>query len=461
MARPPILSSLMALLGLLHLSLTGSGCAHRPHNAPLSAYRPTDGYYFHAHARPENSPEILCVLAFSGGGTRAAALSYGVLEELRRTSIQVDGRPRRLLDEVDAISAVSGGSFTAAAYGLYGDAMFDLFPEAFLKRDVQKVLVWKTLNPFRWPKLFSSNWGRSDMAAAYYDQILFTNATFADLEARPGPFILINATDLNSGARFSFTQSRFDFLCSDLSSYPISRACAASSAVPGALSPITLDNYAGDCGFTPPPWILTPTNLPPRVRLLARELRQPLDRTNHPYLHLVDGGVSDNLGLRELLDDATIYRYTPELRNRVDISKLKRVVIISANAYSDPERDWDMKESPPGSIASAVAAAGHTLTRFSFETLELLQQTIEDWKQRGGGGSEVQFYPVMINFTNFKDPKDRRFYLNLPTSFVLPSSDVDRLVDAGSVLLRQNREYLRFVADLGGVSATGNTPPVP
>ncbi|MBN8248813.1 MAG: patatin-like phospholipase family protein [Verrucomicrobia bacterium] len=461
MARPPFLPSLPGLLGFLLLTSLGPGCAHRPHNAPLPAYRPTEGYYFHTHPRPENSPEILCVLAFSGGGTRAAALSYGVLEELRRTSIVVDGKPRRLLDEVDAISAVSGGSFTAAAYGLHGDAMFDIFPDAFLKRDVQKVLVWKTLNPFRWPKLLSSNWGRSDMAAAYYDQILFNNATFADLEARPGPFILINATDVNSGARFSFTQMRFDFLCSDLSSYPLSRACAASSAVPGALSPITLDNYAGDCGFTPPQWILTPTNLPPRVRLLARELRQPLDRTNHPYLHLVDGGVSDNLGLRELLDDATIYRYTPEMRSRVDIAKLKRVVIISANAYSDPERDWDRNESPPGSIATAVAAAGHTLTRFSFETLELLQQTLEDWKERAGGQSDVQFYPVMINFTNFKDPKDRRFYLNLPTSFVLPSPDVDRLVDAGSVLLRQNREYLRFVADLGGTAATANTPPGP
>ncbi|MCW5558011.1 MAG: hypothetical protein KIT22_09315, partial [Verrucomicrobiae bacterium] len=154
-------------------------------------------------------------------------------------------------------------------------------------------------------------------------------------------------------------------------------------------------------------------------------------------------------GLRELLDDATFYRYTPEFRSRVDITRLKRVVIISANAYSAPERNWDRRESPPGPLGTAVAAAGHALDRVSFETLELLKQTVEELKSQAGNQSELQFYPVMINFTNFKDPKEQRFFLNLPTSFFLPSPDVDKLVDAGSLLLRQDDEYLRFLADMG------------
>jgi len=54
------------------------------------------------------------ILAFSGGGTRAAALSYGVMKELRDTGIPVEGNEVSLLKDVDAISAVSGGSFTAA-----------------------------------------------------------------------------------------------------------------------------------------------------------------------------------------------------------------------------------------------------------------------------------------------------------------------------------------------------------
>lgn len=186
-----------------------------------------------------------------------------------------------------------------------------------------------------------------------------------------------------------------------------------------------------------------------RVRMFARELRESLDRTNHPYLHLVDGGVSDNLGLREILDDATYFQYTPKLRQSVDISKLKRVVIISANAYSSPDRDWDLKASPPGSISTAIAATSHTLDRFSFETLELMKNAISDWKENIGDRDAIEFYPVMINFTNFEDANDRRFFLNLPTSFVLPGTDVDKLTDAGSRLLRQNDEYRRFLTDIG------------
>jgi len=81
--------------------------------------------------------DTLLLLAFSGGGTRAAALSYGVLEELRDAHYQADGRKIRLLDEVDKISSVSGGSFTSAYYGLFGDQIFEDFKDVFLYKNVQ------------------------------------------------------------------------------------------------------------------------------------------------------------------------------------------------------------------------------------------------------------------------------------------------------------------------------------
>ncbi len=60
----------------------------------------------------------------------------------------MDGKTRRLLDEVDGISSVSGGSFTAAYYGLFGDRIFIDFEEKFLKRDVQSVAYKSGLVPF-------------------------------------------------------------------------------------------------------------------------------------------------------------------------------------------------------------------------------------------------------------------------------------------------------------------------
>lgn len=102
------------------------GCTSRPINEPIAQVDPNAGYRPHLliPKRTNNKLSTLFVLSFSGGGTRAAALSYGVLEELRRTGVVVDGKRRRMIDEVDLMTGVSGGSFTALAYALYGERLF-------------------------------------------------------------------------------------------------------------------------------------------------------------------------------------------------------------------------------------------------------------------------------------------------------------------------------------------------
>ena len=150
----------------------------------------------------------MVVLAFSGGGTHAAAFSYGVLEALQRMEIiGPEGNRSRLLDEVDIITSVSGGSFTALAYGLYGDKLFDIYETSFLKRNVQGELIARALNPGNWGALWSPSWGRSEMAAQLYDEILFHGATFADLDRGNGPLIVATATDISTGTRVGFEQS--------------------------------------------------------------------------------------------------------------------------------------------------------------------------------------------------------------------------------------------------------------
>ena len=98
--------------------VAAGGCARFPLNPPLAHYEAGAGYRFANLSHAHNSDSLFVVLTFSGGGTRAAALAYGVLEALRATPIVWEGERRSLLDEVDVISAVSGGSFTAAYYAL-------------------------------------------------------------------------------------------------------------------------------------------------------------------------------------------------------------------------------------------------------------------------------------------------------------------------------------------------------
>src|SRR5208282_245378 len=159
------------------------GCATRPINPPTAHYDPDKAYRIERQSENAEDNATLVILAFSGGGTRAAAFSYGVLETLRDMEVTTkSGRNLRVLDTVDVITGISGGSFTALGYGLYGDKLFDIYETSFLKRNVQGELVERTLSPGNWASLGSTGWGRSELAADMYDEILFKGATFKDLK---------------------------------------------------------------------------------------------------------------------------------------------------------------------------------------------------------------------------------------------------------------------------------------
>lgn len=166
--RPTILLILVPLI---------TGCAHYPVNAPLRTVNPRSGYRFQVVAPQTNSDDLLLILGFSGGGTRAAALSYSVLEELKRTQVGSPGNQHPILEDVGLISSVSGGSFTAACYALWGDRIFSDFEPLFLKKHVQTALLLRTLAPWNQVRLASPRFSRSDLAAEYYDHLLQTGAS--------------------------------------------------------------------------------------------------------------------------------------------------------------------------------------------------------------------------------------------------------------------------------------------
>ena len=152
-SRAP-LSTVVPLLLLL------GGCATRQFNPRIAKYDPGSGHEFGRQLWHQGNQQDLVILAFSGGGTRAAAFSYGVLEALRRIEIVTNsGRKTPMLDEVDLITGVSGGSFTALAYGLYGEKLFKSYETQFLKRNVQGELMARFLNPLNWGALSVDWWG--------------------------------------------------------------------------------------------------------------------------------------------------------------------------------------------------------------------------------------------------------------------------------------------------------------
>lgn len=427
-----------------------SGCAQYLINAPKTADS-EKGYYYRNQARTNNSEELLVLLAFSGGGTRAASFSYGLMEALRDTTFEVDGKPRRLLDEVDVISSVSGGSFTSAAYALYGDRMFDVFEPAFLKRNIQRTLFLKAINPIHWPALASATYNWSDLAAEYYDDILFKKAKFNDLLTNNTPYVVINGTDISTGNRFSFNQQIFDIIASDVGSYPVSRAVAASSAVPGALSPITLKNYAGLYPVTTPEWVTKQYGPEAgQARVQGIRMRAYLNTNNCPYIHLSDGGVVDNLGLRIYMDVTSILDSSPEMRKKTDeIPKIRKVVLIVVNSAVKRDKGWGKSEKPPRNIPVAVAASTRMMERYSEDTILGFNELVRGFKERQQMQGKVDFYSIELDFMKVREPGQLEFLLTLPTSFVLKSNVVDELKQTARTLLYDNEEFKRLLADLG------------
>lgn len=76
----------------------------------------------------------------------------------------VGNESRRLLDEVDFVNGVSGESFTAAYYALFGDRIFVDYEQRFLKRNVQGELIFRLLWPWNWVRLLSPFYDRIDLA---------------------------------------------------------------------------------------------------------------------------------------------------------------------------------------------------------------------------------------------------------------------------------------------------------
>jgi predicted acylesterase/phospholipase RssA len=227
----------------------------RPSTTPTTA---------RADAGDRNNDGYFVGIAISGGGSRSANFSAACMFQLQRLG---------LLQRADYISSVSGGSLTGAYYCLSDDSQWN-------PGDVQKKLthhfatdmIVTVSMPWNWLPLMLTDWDRSDVLASSFRKTLFSRngrtLTFADLRA-DRPRLLINSTDLQSGKSFVFCDEAFDQINSDLSSYPIAHAVAASSSVPVILHQVTLRDF---------------------------------NTVFKQYRHLVDGGVVDNLGVKTLVE---------------------------------------------------------------------------------------------------------------------------------------------------------------
>lgn len=447
--------TLRNMLGLL-LITTLQGCAANAWNEPLTSQGSST-----VMDSSSRADDVFVVLAFSGGGTRSAAFAYGILEALRVTKVSIHGRSRRLLDEVDVITSVSGGSYTAAYYGLFGEKIFTDFEHVFLKRDVQGELKSLLVNPIALASLAAPDTNRSDVAATWMADNVFQKKTFSDINSMTGPAVIINASDINTGMTFSFIQQQFDFLCSEIDDFPVARAVMASSAVPGYFTPIAIRNYDNDCPARRKSWVqdsLAHPDIYSRNYQVARALERYLKPANMPVVRLVDGGITDNLGVRgsmmsPVMHDGNVEEmsgaFSPE---RLD--KVYKVLVVVANAQTYEDYAWSKEGREPSLVGSLSASFDSAIGIMNSETIGLARRGFTQWADKvnkrpsRAGMPPVDVKFAALTFDHIRDDDERRHFNAIPTAFSLRADQVDEVRTLAGRLLRSSPEYQSFLGSL-------------
>lgn len=201
------------------------------------------------------------VLCFSGGGTRAAAFALGVARGL--AELDAGGAP--LLERVDRVVGVSGGSLTAAQVALdRSPAALEAFERRVLREDLERAMVRSAASQ-GW-SLVARELTRGDVAAGCFGDRL-PGGSFAALPVRPE--LWVQTTDFATGRPRVLSRDGLAAAGHDPAGVAVVRALAASAAFPGIFPPVRL---------------------------------QPADAAVGSATYLGDGGIVDNLGLEPTLD---------------------------------------------------------------------------------------------------------------------------------------------------------------
>lgn len=409
----------------------------------------------------DETSETLVGLTFSGGGTRAAAFSFGVLQAFAETPAPPGSGPAgSLLDRIDFVSGVSGGSVTAAYFGLEGRAALDDFRERFLLKNAEEDLNTNPLNPATFAKVMGGGANDRSNLPRWLDRHLFDGATFRTILARRRPTVWINASDIAHHTPFVFEPGTLRALCSDLADVSVAEAVAASAAVPVIFAPVTLETYPERCTYEMPRWVRWASEqagAPALLKGYARALLDYRDAAKVRYLRLLDGGLTDNFGLAGL----TIARaaadtpYAPLSPRQA--ARLKRALFLVVNSGRASDDDWSRTAAGP-SVAPLLMAVVDTgidaSVRQGFDAFQLTlarwQQDLIDWRCRlspaevaryvgsakGWNCRDVKFLSGEVAFDQLPDKKDR--LQAIATRFVLPADEVDLLIEAGREATRRN-----------------------
>ncbi len=449
------------------LSAAVSACANIE-NAPINL--PTHGVPPSASPLPTRGDRSVAIgLALSGGGTRAAAFSFGVLKELGARPVQGQSS---LLGSVDLVSGVSGGSITAAYFGYRGEAALADFREKFLIQNVEASLYTNPLDPRNLLRALAGGVNDRRGLQAWLDAHLFHHQTIAALEGADRPLIWINASDIFNNTPFVFDSQTFNTICSDLSALPISEAVAASAAVPIAFAPIVMQSFPADCIYRHPAWVtdaLKPDSTASiSLQAFARALENYRNPDLMPFIKLLDGGIVDNDGLAGLTlrrEQAT-HPYEPLTPEQA--VALRRLLFVVVDAGQSMDDSWVKHASGPDGVDLISAAISTSMNSSKRASYDLFVAQMNAWNHQlirfrcgltktevsalgvassGWDCRDLHFFIARVSFS-LLDPGEADSLSRLPTTLALKADQVDSLIAGGGEALRRAPAFRDFLDSL-------------
>ena len=422
-----------------------------------------------------NTDDTVVALSFSGGGTRAAAFAFGVLNGLEETQVPNIAAGGSLLDRVDFVTGVSGGSVLAAYYGLKKRKALPDFKQRFLLRNAEENLQMN-LSLLNIAKGLQGGVNDPTVFPRWLDDNLFEHATFKSLLQQRRPYIWINASDVYNRTPFIFGRVAFGALCSDLSSYPISTAVAASAAVPVIFAPVVIEGYPGHCPIPLPPWVdrvRDNADAPPLLRLFANAMAR-YHSGEVRYVKLMDGGIVDNYGLAgftiaRLLSTTPYGPLEPQQAVR-----LRRLLFAVADSGRAPSGAWAQTVEGPSGVNLITAASDTATESGAVGSYSAFQDAMSDWQDAlinwrcklsaaerrnldapaKWNCRDVKIFVGRIAFDQLGP--QRAAQLNaIETAFKLPPDQVDLAIAAGRDALKTSSVFNAFLNSIRSDRARG------
>ena len=461
--------------GLIFSALLASGCAAGMHieNTPLQAGDANPDLRTIAPANPDR-PVIL--MTFSGGGSRATALAEAVLRELSQTSYAAPDGAHVLTEDVKFISSASGGSVTAAWFGLHRgpghwDGDLDGLRSDFLAQDNMKALELDAVNPITLFGLITGQITRIDALEALFNARLYHDALLAALNQPGKPLIVLNATDMAGGETFAMVPRRFDDICAKYDALPVASAVSASAAFPILLTPVAFQDYSSGCSgkLRNGQWITVDLSNPytPYLNLAEyKDARYSNDLRHGPnpyrqigYLYFLDGGLADNLGTRSLraaliapYDDAQVLR-------AINDGKIRKLVVVIVNARGDPPNKLYQQPQQPGLVGQVQAVTSVPLDANTANSETALSALLGELAQAAAGATGrakfagMRIYGITVDYDQI--PADTPAHIafrdaakDVPTSWSLTPPQLQVTEEAGRFLLRRHPCYRALLGDL-------------